>query len=222
MRHPGVASLWLLSVAAIICLGAFIGGRVSLYVDLAFILLLGLPHGALDVELARPRLCGGWGRGWFPVFAILYLAPSGGVLLAWHLVPVPALAFFLALSVLHFGEDRRLNIWQMITKGGAPIFLPVLFHPAATFALLAIFTQAPLGDFPLCLTVAACLWLALVVAMIWQPFKGPATRLWQELILLALLYAVFPPLDALAVYFVCYHSPGHMRDIIGDRINAPR
>ena len=44
-------------------------------------------------------------RAWFGVFAVPYLGLAGLVLLAWHVAPMATLAGFLALSVLHFGEE---------------------------------------------------------------------------------------------------------------------
>jgi Brp/Blh family beta-carotene 15,15'-monooxygenase len=217
-----VTVCFLLLVAGAIGAGAIIGGRISVYTDLGFILLLGLPHGALDAELARHRLIGRWRQGWFAVFAMPYLFLSAAVLFSWHFFPVITLGLFLAISVVHFGEGRRLSGWQVIAKGGAPLALPILFHPAATIALLSIFAQAPLGIFALWLRIAACVWLFFYGAVIFQALTGRASGLWQELVLLTLLYAVFPPLTALALYFVCYHSPGHVQALIADKANAPR
>jgi Brp/Blh family beta-carotene 15,15'-monooxygenase len=222
LRQQKISTWLLLLVAALISAGALIGGHLSLSIDLAFILLLGLPHGALDVELARHLLRRRWRKSWFTIFAIPYLTLAGGVLLAWHFLPVLTLGFFLAMSVLHFGEDRRLNLWQVMAKGGAPIALPILFHPAETVALLNVFAQAPLGNFALWLNVAAYLWLGLFGILSLWSFNRQAGILLREVIVLALLYAVFPPLPALTLYFVCYHSPSHVQELIADRVNTPR
>jgi Brp/Blh family beta-carotene 15,15'-monooxygenase len=214
---------WLLFLAAgIIAVGQFLGGQASAYIDLVFIIFLGLPHGALDAELARQPLITRWGRGWFFIFAMPYLALAGAVLLAWRFFPLPTLGFFLAMSALHFGEDRRLSLLQVIVRGAAPIALPILFHPTATFVLLSFFAQAPLGNFAHWLHVIACLWVIPYGITVFQAFKERERNPLKETLFLILIYAVFSPLAALAIYFVCYHSPNHVRELMADKINAPR
>ena len=65
---------------------------------LVVIIALGVPHGALDGELARTALRPRFGLAWFGVFALPYLGLSVVVLLAWHFAPLSTLAAFLAAS----------------------------------------------------------------------------------------------------------------------------
>lgn len=222
MPRPKITTWLLFLVAGIIAAGQFLGGQVSAYIDLVFIIFLGLPHGALDGELARQPLITRWGRGWFFIFAMPYLALAGAVLLAWHFFPLPTLGFFLAMSALHFGEDRRLSLLQVIVRGAAPIALPILFHPTATFVLLSFFAQTPLGNFAHWLHGIAWLWVLPYSIVVLQAFKKREWNSLQETLLLLLIYAVFSPLAALAIYFVCYHSPNHVHELMADKIKAPR
>lgn len=187
------------------------------------IIVLGVPHGALDGEIARSVLRPRFGWAWFPVFSLPYLTLSGLVLLAWHLAPEPTLAAFLAASVWHFGsEDAPGACLEAVVRGGLPIAIPVLAHPAATTAVFATIAETVLPPPPEWLWAAALLWLA--PAVIWAgltALRGQA----RALIVPALLTAVFlmlPPLTAFAIYFVCAHAPAHTAALIRDPWRAPR
>ena len=114
---------------------------------LAVIVLLGVPHGALDGEVARGVLRPHLGRAWFAVFAPPYLALSALVLLSWHAAPVVTLALFLAGSVWHFGSEDSGDgpLLEALVRGGLPIALPTLVQPAATVALLGGIAGVPLS-----------------------------------------------------------------------------
>lgn len=60
--------------------------------------LLGLPHGASDLQLITPARR--------PAFVATYLAAVGLVVLLWLATPVFALAALLSLSAIHFATDR--------------------------------------------------------------------------------------------------------------------
>lgn len=87
-----------LLAAPLLAASGFLPGPSSTLVALAAIIVLGVPHGALDGEIARDVVRPRFGRLWFPVFAAPYLALSAMVLAAWHLFPLATLAGFLAAS----------------------------------------------------------------------------------------------------------------------------
>ena len=112
---------------------AFFPWQTGWVVAVATIVLLGVPHGALDVEIGRTLFRPRWGWAWFPIFALPYLALVALVLIAWQVAPEAALAAFLLASVWHFGsEDAGGGGLPALARGGLPIALPVLLHPAAT------------------------------------------------------------------------------------------
>ena len=187
------------------------------------VIMLGVPHGALDGEAARSVLRPRFGRAWFGVFSLPYLALVALVLLCWRLVPVPTLAAFLAASVWHFGsEDAPGAPLEAAVRGGLPIALSVLAHPAATMAVFATVAATPLPQPPEWLWDASLLWLALTIAWAgrvalrrqWRPLAVPA--------LLAGMFIVLPPLTAFAIYFVCVHAPAHTAALIRNQTRAPR
>ncbi len=194
----------------------------GVYADLAAILLLGLPHGALDVELARERFHEGSRHFWFFKFAVPYLALSGLVLLAWHVAPMAMLWFFLAISTYHFGREQTTDVLGIFVEGSAPIALALCLSPGETLQIFTIVTGVPMTTMPEILKVAVVVWLAL--AGIWTilhlfalNFRAPALGL-----LLILIYYTLDPLTALALYFVIWHAPLHVRRLIDDQHLAPR
>jgi Brp/Blh family beta-carotene 15,15'-monooxygenase len=190
----------------------------ALWFDLVCIIVFGLPHGALDVEIAREHLVGRMPRLWFPVFAIPYLTMACAVLGLWHAYPVAALCLFLSMSVWHFGETPGFPWWLRLLRGGAVIALPVLLHPAMTAGLLDGIAQIAMPECPAWIKIGSLAWLGLCLAAV--AARTVPVPLLRELALLAALYAALPPLTALAIYFVCLHAPAHMHEMIDHRLSA--
>ena len=193
-------------------------------VAVAVVIVLGVPHGALDVEIGRTWLRRRFGWGWFGVFSIPYLAFVAAVLVAWHLAPFAILVAFLAATVWHFGvEETGVGGLSALVRGGLPIAVPVLVQPAATAAVLATATGAGDGGMPGWLVGASLLWL--IAACIWAWRTGG-----QGLLLPAALagaFAVLPPLTSFALYFVAVHAPPHIAHLLSQhpdwvpRVHSP-
>ena len=215
-----------LVAAALALSGALPEGPAWLLALLA-VILLGVPHGALDGEIARPHLRPRFGRTWFIVFAAPYLALAASVLLAWQVAPLPTLAAFLACSAWHFGaEDAGPGggAAEIAVRGGLPIAAPVLWQPEATARFLGVVAGVPMAQPPGWLLLASWAWLALAVAwaascLLRRPGRGRAL---VEPGLLAALFAALPPLTAFAIYFVCLHAPRHMAALASHPVRAPR
>ena len=193
---------------------------------LVCILILGVPHGALDSEIARTRLRPSVGRAWFLVFSAPYLGLAAAVLAAWRMAPEPTLGAFLAASVWHFGEEDaawfgeagrgRVSILAPLALGGATVALPVLLHPISTAHFLGIVSLMPLPRLPSWLVAASRLWCPVVACWL---VSVAARRCWPVLgnaVLSFALFAILPPLPAFAAYFVCLHAPRHVASLISD------
>ncbi|WP_456016534.1 Brp/Blh family beta-carotene 15,15'-dioxygenase [Methylorubrum populi] len=189
---------------------------------LSFIIVLGVPHGALDGAVAAPMLRPRYGRIWFGVFALPYLGASALVLLAWQVAPLATLAGFLALSVLHFGEEDagRGRPVEALVRGGLPIALPALLQPEETSRIFAVVTRVPIGALPGWWVTAAWIWAAATV--MWLMMQKPRRALLIELALLSAAFWLLPPLTAFALYFVGLHAPRHMLALVHDTTRAPK
>jgi Brp/Blh family beta-carotene 15,15'-monooxygenase len=184
------------------------------YADLAAILLLGLPHGALDVELARERFNERSPRLWFFKFGIPYLALSAMVLVCWHIVPLTSLGIFLILSIYHFGREQTSNLLGILVGGSAPIALAICLSPAETLQIFTIVTGVSLTALPDILRVSVLAWM--VFAGLWT-IRHLLKRNFRVLALggvLILLYYMVDTLTALTLYFVFWHAPLHIRRLI--------
>ena len=222
------------------------------YVPFALgLVLLGLPHGAMDHLVVphldrRPLTL----RFWLPFFGaylglvLLYLA-------FWRVAPAAALLVFLVVSCLHWGQgdlaylrlfDHRprprtisatLTIW--LVRGGLPILLPILAFPA-TFAHVAAGLTSWYGGAhvpaPGRAVVAAGL-LAFAPAHCplhpasWRDY-GPARRAafrrdLGELALLAALFARVPPVLAVGdvLLRLALRPPHRAPDAGGPRHDGP-
>ncbi len=185
----------------------------------AAIIVLGVPHGALDVEIARTLLRGQFPHSWFPVFAAPYLLLVGAVLLAWHWAPEATLAAFLLASVWHFGtEDTCDGGLSALAWGGLPIAVPVLLQPAATVRILSAVSGLALDGIPPWLFACSLAWLiplsVVVVRSRGRNLALPATTFAG--------FAILPPLTAFALYFVAVHAPAHTAALISHPQRAPR
>ncbi len=183
------------------------------------IIVLGVPHGALDGELARTILRPRLGRAWFPIFALPYLALSMLVLVAWHVAPIVTLAAFLAASVWHFGSEDAAggSLADKLVSGGMPVAVPMLAHRADTVALFTTIIGRPLAGFASWWTVAALAWTLL--AVVWT-VRSMLTQQWRQVGELGLLlggFLLLPPLTAFALYFIAVHAPNHMAALIADK-----
>ncbi len=226
---PWAASLAVLPpellVAAPLAATALLAPAPRQLAALAAIILLGVPHGALDGEIARTALRPRFGRLWFAVFSAPYLALSALVLLCWSAAPLATLAGFLALSALHFGaEDAphgdRLDL---AFRGGAPIAPAVLLHPAATAHLFGTVAGVPLDAPPAWLLAAALLWLLPAALWLRRVLSAPgAPAALAEPALMLALFAALPPITAFALYFVAIHAPHHVAALVADPHRAPR
>ena len=188
-------------------------------VALAFVVVIGLPHGAFDGAIARHL---GYARtlGGLIKFITVYLGLAAAVVAFWVWQPGLALALFLLISALHFGSGDATaasgiaRAVQIAAHGGVAVFGISLFHLQQVTPLYAALAN---GDvmlavmmteiFPLFIMPVAALYLISAIRD-----AGLRPRL-VELALLCLLLSVVPPLVGFAMYFCVIHTGRHMRHI---------
>ena len=193
-------------------------------VALAFVVLIGLPHGAFDGAIARHL---GYSRapGGLTKFVTVYLGLAAVVVVFWVWQPGLALALFLLISAVHFGHGDATaasgvaRAVQIAAHGGVAIFGISLFHLQQVTPLYAALTN---GDvmlavmmtefFPLFIIPVVALYLISAIRD-----AGLRPRL-VELAILCLLLSAVPPLVGFAIYFCVIHTGRHMR-YIWDRVS---
>ncbi len=183
----------------------------------------GLPHGALDWWLGRRWLRPQMGRTWAVWFAALYLAVAGGVLLAAAIAPRVTLCLFLLSSAWHFGqsdaatsESRRLAVLERVARGFLPLSMPALAWPASTADLLSALVDRPFAISLVGIGQAIGPFILLAVGIYalvtWRSTDSPArsVRPSAEMVAVAALGLLTPPLTSFALYFCLLHSPRHV------------
>lgn len=208
---------------------------------LAGLVLFGLPHGAVD------HLVPGWlrgaplpGRQLAAVLGAYAAAALAGVAL-WFAFPLLALAVFLALAVLHWGQGE---LWFALAcagrrrprgplslalftgvRGLLPVAVPLLAFPAAASVaasdilarfghdgLPALGSQWRVGLLAAIGAAGGCAAVASVLEHRGAP--GALARDLGELGLLAAFFATVPPVFAVGLYFVAWHSPRHVARLL--------
>ena len=120
-------------VAFAVAVAAMFGLRLPVAAEVVVlavsVLLLGIPHGALDVlhardaqQLQRPAQ---WAR-----FLLRYVAIALLVVAVWTIAPSASLVGLLVISALHFSGDleRGSPLALRAVHGAVPVCLPALLH----------------------------------------------------------------------------------------------
>ena len=212
LRIQGFAfSIGAILLAVVAVSTARFDSQVELIVVASLIVLLGIPHGALDTIFARKlygiKTLGGWLR-----FALIYLLLGASVVGFFMLAPSGFLIGFLLISMLHFSGDPAAGTpwFARAMYGGAIIVLPTLLYAGEItrlFALLVGIDAATLVT-PF-LRLLAWPWLiSFVLAAIQRLPKDWLTAL--EMGAVALLAVLAPPLISFTVFFCAMHSARHI------------
>jgi Brp/Blh family beta-carotene 15,15'-monooxygenase len=175
------------------------------------IVLLGVPHGALDTVFAQ-RLHGVRGVAGWCVFTLAYLALMALVAGLWKVVPALFMIGFLVVSALHFSGDPVIGtpVLSRLLYGGAILILPALLHEQEMRRLFAfLIPPDTAGSLVQWLHAMSWPWLAgtLTAAAI-SAKKDWLTGL--ELLATALLALLASPLVAFVIFFCSMHSPRHI------------
>lgn len=182
----------------------------------AFIVLAGIPHGTLDVEIAADR----FGRtsvvGKAKILAA-YIACAMAMILFWAIAPEFALISFLIISVIHFSHDWRggADPFLAMMVGWALVALPALARPIEVAMIFETLTGNQNGQ-----TIAALLACASVPAALgsmvfaYWSYANDDVQSALEVIACIIAALFLPPLIAFAVFFCGLHSPRHFADAL--------
>jgi len=235
------AVLWLSWLPVAVCTVAFAAGLALppewRYLPLAAsVLVLGLPHGAVDWTALPRAMTGRLDRRWIVGAVVLYLVVGGAYAVAWFLVPVASAVAFVALTWFHWGQgelhplvavfgadhltSRPRRALTVVVRGGLPMLVPLLAFPGRYREVVAAFA-APFGG-DLVWPVTPEVRLALGVGFATLTFATLALgylaagdrRAWAvdagEVGLLWAFFLTVPPVFAIGVYFSAWHALRHV------------
>ena len=206
-----IFSMLALVIAAFSVFLAPMDARQALWLAAVLIVLLGIPHGALDPifakDLPQIKSLGSWAG-----FVAGYLVLAALVVCLWWVLPTVFLIGFLAVSVLHFSGDLApgATFWARLLYGGAVIALPTLFH-ADDIGQLFLLLVGRDAAMPVAagLHFIAWPWLAALVLVAVRNSR----RDWLlalEITAVRLLALTAPPMLGFAVFFCGMHSMRHI------------
>jgi Brp/Blh family beta-carotene 15,15'-monooxygenase len=188
-----------------------VDNTAGLLIVAGLILLLGVPHGALDPVFAAQRYGVRGVAGWL-LFGACYIAAAALVVVWWQAAPKAFLLAFLLVSTVHFSGDMGREVpWPAkALYGGAIIVLPALLHAADVEALF----QTLVGAAKAHAITRRLVWLALpwlvglVLAALAVCRRAP--RAACEMAALGCLAIFAPPLYAFTVFFCVMHAARHI------------
>ncbi|WP_267641295.1 Brp/Blh family beta-carotene 15,15'-dioxygenase [Haloarchaeobius amylolyticus] len=210
---------------------------------LVSVLVLGLPHGAVD-HLVLARLGTGISvRRSVVAVSALYAVLGGLYLLAWFVAPVAAFTFFILLTWAHWGQGDLYclhvlsegaypttplhRLLTVAVRGALPMLVPLVAFPDAYQRVVAITVElfgtdassvawAFSADARLGVAVG---FAAIVVASLVLGARSPDTTTWKrdgvEIALLTGFFALVPPILAIGLYFCLWHSLRHVVRVVG-------
>ena len=185
-----------------------------------FALAVGIPHGALDHFVTVPRT----NKKIMFIFISIYVLVAGAAVLAILKWNVLGFQIVVLMSLVHFGvgdsaflnELDRLKgkisshlptTFVVLAFGSIPVVMP-LINSSSTSALSQVNTNLINWhqgfDQALRSVVLALFIVALVALVVTKRFRDVI-----DLLLLAALAVLTPPLIAFAVYFGCWHAMRH-------------
>ncbi|MEO0742495.1 MAG: Brp/Blh family beta-carotene 15,15'-dioxygenase [Bacteroidota bacterium] len=252
--HPAVLVGWgsVALLTALVLVGVEPDG---LWIYLPFLLsvvLLGLPHGAVDhVVLLRLRDAP-FQAG--PLLRVLtpYLAIGLAYLAVWFAMPVVAFVSFIALTWAHWGQGdvhslltltggghlvhRWQRVWALVVRGALPMFVPLLAFPEVYLAVadavagvIAEDTGLP-AMLPRPVLLAGALAYGLIVlGYLAAGFRAAGRthrQAWvldaAEVALLTAFFVTVHPLLAVGVYFCLWHALRHVVRLAAVTTAAPQ
>jgi Brp/Blh family beta-carotene 15,15'-monooxygenase len=231
------------ALAALAVLSLAVGDlpRTVQYVPLvASVLLLGLPHGAVDHLLVARQRGDALSVRWLALVGGIYAVFGLAYAAVWFVWPVAAFGFFILLTWFHWGQGELYPLADLVgasylhapgqraltvlVRGGAPMALPLVAFPgeyefvATTLVELfdagAAAALAPVFEPGARLAVGAG-YGALVVLTLGAGYVRASDRsVWLvdagEVLGLTAYFLVVPPILAVGWYFCVWHSLRHV------------
>lgn len=175
------------------------------------IVVLGVPHGALDPIIAKHEYRVDGSRAWF-LFAVGYLALVLSVIALWARWPSVFLAGFLLITAFHFSGDPAdgTSPISRAAFGGAIVVLPCLLHAGEVSQLFGVLAGGGAAALLVpALHRAASGWaMLLVLSGLWEWRRSRLVTL--EFLALGVMAIVASPLVGFMVFFCGMHGARHV------------
>jgi Brp/Blh family beta-carotene 15,15'-monooxygenase len=178
--------------------------------SLLLIVILGVPHGSLDVLFARQTYQLVHVTKWLK-FLLLYSASCLLIIALWMLVPSLFFIVFLILSAIHFSDDINLpgNQLLKLCYGFAIISLPALIHGAELTKLYAMIIDEGISQKIVLISKYLGIFLLGLLAALMMS-KKIDTRTKFEIAAISILFLTTTPILAFTLYFCLMHSARHL------------
>jgi Brp/Blh family beta-carotene 15,15'-monooxygenase len=223
--HARLTTFAAMAITAVVLVWGAPPMSMQIVACVALVAVLGLPHGAVDLDVARRRWAAVRGLRGALLFVAGYVAVAGLVVAIWLIAPAASLLVFLGISAWHFGRsecstaalDRRRSAGETLAAGAFPIALPAAFHANDVAAIFtALMTNGTVFEPPtvraIALPAAAATLFVLVIAERRASSRSAPAHIGARVALIACLIFC-PPLVAFTVYFCGWHS---IREILSE------
>ena len=203
------------------------------------VLLLGLPHGAVDHLLPARATGQPFSVRIAAIVGTVYLFAGGAYAIAWFFAPIAAFVVFILITWFHWGQgdlhplyrlvgtthpESRLAVARtVLVRGGMPMLVPLLAFPdqyrLVAGWLVSLFDPDAVTALEPVFTPETRLLLAvgfgtLVASTLAIGYLRGDRRVWlvdaSETLLLLTFFATVPPILAIGVYFCAWHSLRHV------------
>ena len=182
--------------------------EIVLYLSLAAIMLLGVPHGAFDPIIAD-RL--GWlsSSSRLVMFYLGYLLVTVLVFFIWPILPMMSLFGFLLVSVYHFSQDFKVrSALGRFSYGTLILTIPVVLH---SLRVEELFDHLLFGQSSKLLIAIMMVTFAISFVVLLFSFKNYSKKQLIELTAIVLMGLLLDPLVYFALFFCLLHSPRHIK-----------
>ena len=183
------------------------------------IVMIGLPHGALDGAVAMhiglvKKLSN------LIKFMLAYISLAVFVVIVWMFFPTFSLIAFLSISLLHFGYGDAKNgegvtkFAEAVAHGGLVIVGISQFHRGEVDEIFYYLIKQDTSTIWLAMNIASIGVIAAIATCLLQTskdIKWSSTTL--ELLLVGVVIAIAPPLLGFSIYFCLIHSARHFSRI---------
>lgn len=222
-QHRVLAALAVASAACLTAglLGAPLAGAGATGFACIILLLFGLPHGTLDLELIKTE---GQTASGLMVLLSVYLGLAAVMYGLWVAAPALALAAFIVIAIIHFSEDWEGSGSAFLAMGQAAAVLaaPTFLHRADLDAIFVSLTDREGARFitdglTMIAPVAAVIGVGALIALWSSGRKTQAVA--GSIVLIGMV--LLPPIVGFALYFCLFHSPRHLSQSL-NAVRLPR